>query len=462
MQSIRLISSILRGKWLVEPNFALSQGSLIASILNNNIQTEQQDAGKLSAFAVSASDISGVKYSWIDGFGLAPKNAIAVVSVKGPLMKADQFCGPLGMETIGSIIKEADNHKNIDGIVLHVDSPGGTVDGTEMLANIVKNTRKPIVTYVDGLMASAALWIGSSADEVIASTDTDEVGSVGVLMSFADVQGYWEKKGVKFHTITASTSAEKVKMWEDLRSGKYEAYIKEVLDPLDEKFMNIIKENRQGVEEKHLTGKVFFARDVMGVFVDSIGSLEDAIQRASELAGDENEESTNLNNNNSMEQFAHVNAALGVDALESADDAVSLNADQMQAIEAALGNADQVAAERDTAVSEKETAVAELGTANANRDTAISERDTAVTERDNARNELTAALGLFDAIDATVAAAETPEAKAEAVRAILAKKPGAKAEQNLDNKDTDANETSEENWDAINNLPHNQAVDMNS
>ena len=90
--------------------------------------------------------------------------------------------------------------------------------------------------------------------------------------------------GVKFHTITASTSPEKVKMWEDLRAGKYENYIKEILDPLDQKFMNTIRENCPNVEDKHLSGKTFFARDVMGVFVDSIGTLEDAILRAAELA----------------------------------------------------------------------------------------------------------------------------------------------------------------------------------
>lgn len=462
MQSIRLISSILRGKWLVEPNFALSQGSLIASILNNNMQVEQQEQDKLSAFAVSATSIRGVRYSWWDGFDNAPKNSIAVISVKGPLMKADQFCGPMGMATIGSIIKEADNHNNIDGIVLHVDSPGGTVDGTEMLANIVKGTRKPVVTYVDGLMASAALWIGSSADEIIASTDTDEVGSVGVLMSFADVQAYWEKKGVKFHTITASTSPEKVQMWEDLRAGKYDTYIKEVLDPLDEKFMNIIKENRPGVEDKHLTGKVFFARDVMGVFVDAIGTLEDAILRASELAQNESEESTNLNNKNSMEQFTHVNTALGVESLETVDDVVSLNADQMQVLDTALGNADQVAAERDTAVSERDTAITERDTAVTERDTAVSEKDAAVTERDTARIELSNALDAFDAIDATIAAAETPEAKAEAVRAFLAAKPGAKVEGNHDEADPKGGRDTEEDWDAIDNLPHNKAVDENS
>ena len=314
MHSIQLLSAILKGKWLVEPHFAMTQGSLISSLLTPQLNIEEGKPKDLSAFAVSGKDISGVKYSLYKGFDKAPPNSIAVIGVTGPLMKEDMYCGPRGMASIGEIIKAADAHFNIDAIVLQVDSPGGTVDGTETLATIVKNTKKPIITFVDGLMASAALWIGSSADEIIASTDTDEIGSVGVLMSFMDIQPYWEKKGVKFHTITASTSPEKTKQWEDLRAGKYDAFVKDVLDPLDEKFMNIIKENRPNVTDEHLTGKVFFARDVMGVFVDSIGSLEDAVSRAYELAhpeGEEDSEEDSNTNSNKNSILSNLPSILG-------------------------------------------------------------------------------------------------------------------------------------------------------
>lgn len=163
-----------------------------------------------------------------------------------------------------------------------------------------------------------------------------------------------------------------------------------------------------------------------------------------------------------MEKFTHVNTVLGVETLETVDDVVSLNTEQMQTIDTALGNADQVAGERDAAVSERDTATGERDTAVAERDTAVSERDTAVTERDTAKTDLTNALGAFDGIDTTVAAAKTPEAKAEAIRALLAAKPGAKAEQNLDEEDPKGGSDTEEDWDAINNLPHNKAVDENS
>ncbi len=443
MHSIQFLSAILKGNWLIEPNFAFAQGSLIASFINRQTEFKQETLNPLTAFAVDAKDINGAKYSSNEGFTGVPQNSVAVIAVKGVLMKEDMVCGPAGTATLGRIIQQAENNPNISAIVLHIDSPGGTVDGTEALANIIRNTQKPVVAFVDGLMASAALWIGSAANEIIASTDTDEIGSVGVIMRFADWQPHWEKKGVKFHTVTASTSPEKNKAFDELREGNYDAYIKEVLDPIDKKFMDVIKERFTDCEDQHLTGKVFFARDVMGVFVNSIGTLGDAVTRAYQLSNPEVENSNhNLNNTRSMKQFAKLNAVLGLDALESVDEAVSMNEEQLELVESALLQNDQaVANARTEAETQRDAANASLVTAN---------------------TSLANAVAAFDEIDPTIAAAESPEAKAEAVRTLLAAKPGVKIEGNLEITDPSAKKSTETDWEAINNLPHNKEVDKNS
>lgn len=286
MNSFYLLSSILRGKWLIDPLFAELQGPLVANLLNYKAEFEKREPDEMVAYAVAVTgeSISTARFSYYSGFEKAEKDSVAVIKIKGSLMKDDQDCGPIGMNTIGQIIHAAESSPRISAIVLDIDSPGGTVDGTETLHNIIKNTQKPVVTFVNGLMASAALWIGSAADFVFASTDTDEVGSVGVLLGFMDVQPYWEKQGIKFHTIVANTSPDKVRLWEDLRAGKYDEYKKKVLDVIDEKFMESIRTNRPNVEEKHLTGNVFFARDVLGILVDKIGTIEEAIIKAYELS----------------------------------------------------------------------------------------------------------------------------------------------------------------------------------
>jgi len=443
MRSIQFLSAILKGNWLIEPNFALSQGSLIASFINRQTNFSPDITKSVSAFAIDAKTDNVSAYEESEGFQKAPKNAVAVIGVKGVLMKEDMYCGPSGTATLGKIIQQADNNPNISSIVLHIDSPGGTVDGTEALANIIRNTNKPVVAFVDGMMASAAFWIGSAANEIIASTDTDIIGSVGVIMSFADWQPHWEKKGVKFHSIAASTSPEKNKTFVELKEGNYDAYIKEVLDPLDEKFMSTIKTRFPACEEKHLTGKVFFARDVMGVFANSIGTLADSVNRAYELSFKEEANSNhNLKNIRSMKQFAKLNAVLGLDALESADEAVSLNKEQLELVEGALLQNDQaVAAARTEAETRMDAANASLVTA---------------------ETSLSNAVAAFDAIDPTIAAAESPEAKAQAVRTLLAAKPGVKIEGNLEITDPAAKKSTETDWEAINNLPHNIEVDENS
>lgn len=135
-----------------------------------------------------------------------------------------------------------------------------------------------------------------------------------------------------------------------------------------------------------------------------------------------------------MKQFDKINAVLGVDALESVDKSVSLNNEQMGLVEGALAQADLSAAARVTAE----------------------------TERDTAQTNLTDAVSAFDAIDQTIAVAETPEAKVAAIRTLLAAQPGSKIQRNLDKKDPAGNTTNGVDWDTIDSLPHNKTVDKNS
>lgn len=375
-----LFSNILSAKWLIEPVFAESQGAMLASMLNKSMSYEDREPEEDAAYAIAPGAVTkGVRYSYWRGFDNAPHGSVAVVRINGTMMKYDQACGPIGTETISQIIKEADAHENISAIVLHIDSPGGTVDGTEVLGAAIKATEKPIVSFVDGMMCSAALWAGVCSDQIIASTDTDEVGSVGVLLSFADVQPYWEKAGIKFHTIIASKSPEKVKVWEDLRAGKYDEYRKSHLDPIDEKFMSHVRAMRPSVTEDHLNGKVFFAKDVMGVFVDSIGTLQDAIEKAKSLSGSTADEpptqqnSIVNSNSNNMKQYANLNMALGVESLESLDGFASLSEEQLSALDAAIATGNTATSNLEAEVAAHAATKTELSTAQGTIATQVTE-----------------------------------------------------------------------------------------
>jgi hypothetical protein len=100
MNSIQLFSAIIRGKCLFDPHFAISQGSIIALILNRKTKLETLKPDPLSSYAIVASNPSGVKYSDNNSFDKVHSDSIAVISLKGALMKTKQSCAPLGMATI--------------------------------------------------------------------------------------------------------------------------------------------------------------------------------------------------------------------------------------------------------------------------------------------------------------------------------------------------------------------------
>jgi signal peptide peptidase SppA len=438
----QLVSAIIKNKWAIDPQFALQCGGMISDILAGNVEVEKaSDREKLPVAAVyNAKTNSVTYYNWDN----APEGSIAIIKLMGPLMKNDQVCGPTGMATIGKRIQEAADSPKISAILIHGDTPGGTVDGTETLGDIIGSTKqkKPVLMFVDGLLASAGLWIGSEASEIWASTEHDEIGSVGVLSSFVDLQPAYELMGVKFHTITATQSKDKTRMYEDLRKGIYDEYRNEFLNPYAQQFINTIKKNRPAAEEKHLTGKMFFAKDVMGVFVDKIGNFNQAVARAAEL-GAQNKTVTNKTNKKSMKNFNKVNAVLKVDKLESADDkGVYLNEDQLAALEAELtANA------------------ASISSANTAKTAAETAKQTAEAAKKVAEDSLTAANAELDKIDASVAGAKTITEKVSAVKTKLAEKPGAGA-SNPKGEDTN-HEVKGEDWATIDKLPHNLAADEN-
>lgn len=338
----QLISAIFRHPWAIYEQSALGYGPLISNMLSGSpIVIEGTDE---KPFYIGASVGKPVPYFELDE---APAGSVAVIPLSGPLMKNDQLCGPRGMATWGQRIREADQHENINAIILKIDSPGGTVDGTEALAEIVKNTTKPVISYIDGLMASAALWIGIQADEIIASSDTDEVGSVGVLLSFADVQPYYERLGLKFHQIVSNHSKDKTEWLNRLLKGDYDEYKKEVLDPLAEKFQNVVRAARPGVKDDHMSGKIYFARDVIGVFVDSIGNFDAALARAFQLGKKSNTTNTTMSKSKETQEYTATMEVIGVESLESNKEGIFLNEEQMDAIEAAIKEGSQAKTDLD-------------------------------------------------------------------------------------------------------------------
>lgn len=289
-----LLSKIYRHAWLVDPRIAISFGPFVADLLAGDVEFDGEEK-QLALYAISPSglriNLAGEKGEDQESvFDNAPEGSVAFIPVKGTMLKEDSL-SHYGTESIGSVLVEASRHKNISSIILEIDSGGGSVDSVPPMIDAINLAKQnvPVIGWAD-LAASAAYWTVSSTDLVIASNDiSSEFGSIGVMMSFADVRPMWEKEGVKFHTIYAPESNYKNLPFEKALKGEYDLIKKEELSPLARKFQQSVRENRKGkvdiTQKGILNGRMYFARDAVKYgLADEIGNREYAIKRAVELA----------------------------------------------------------------------------------------------------------------------------------------------------------------------------------
>lgn len=232
---------------------------------------------------------------------------VAILSLHGPMFKRanmlDRMSGAQSTEMIRNRLKSLDQNPNIIGVVLDIDSPGGTVDGTEELAETIKAFSKPIVAWVDGLAASAAYWVASQADEIMISSKLAEVGSIGVLLTHVDQSGWLESNGLKVTHITSTRAKDKViaPSTEPL-DPEDEKVIIEMLDSIHKMFISSIRSGRRDKllndpSEDVFTGKTYLYKEAQKQgLADSRGDLDSAIKRVVKLSNSQNQ---NQNQNSS-------------------------------------------------------------------------------------------------------------------------------------------------------------------
>jgi signal peptide peptidase SppA len=129
-------------------------------------------------------------------------NGVAVVPIVGQMQKGFTKFGGTSTVATRQALRLALSDPAVGSIMLAVDSPGGTVAGTEELAHAVREADKvkPVVAHVEDTGASAAYWVASQARRVTAAP-TAEVGSIGTVAVVADTSGAAALEGVKVHVI---------------------------------------------------------------------------------------------------------------------------------------------------------------------------------------------------------------------------------------------------------------------
>jgi protease-4 len=304
-----------------------------------------------------------------------PKGAVQIIRVNYPIAKYD-LCGSPGTQSLQQIIQSCNSDSTIKSMVIWYDSPGGQVDGTEALANIIKSSSKPIISYSDCMMCSAAYWLGCSGSEIIVHGSNDGlnaiVGSIGTMSYWEDMSGKYEKDGIKVHTVFASKSKDKWAEQYKRNSGDEDAYDNLIseLDGLNNTFLSAVRKNREGKlrldKEDVLTGKTYNAKDALQYgLIDKIGDFEFAVRRSLQLAKQQllisPEEYKSIN----MVFPKTMKAACADQNFEVLNEGIWLTVDQLSNIEHSIDAHDVLAVSLQQSVSEKAEEVVKLQNDNA-------------------------------------------------------------------------------------------------
>lgn len=273
---------VVTGPWAIQPDKLVE----IQAIYATHLRGEKIDIEAVEKRLGRPLNNEPKGYQIVDG--------VAVIPVSGVLSKKanlfTQVSGMASTEIIGRDIRQAAADGSVAGIVLVVDSPGGTVDGTQALADIVSGARaeKPVVTVVDGAMCSAAYWIGAAAQEVYISSATDQVGSIGIVFAHKDISAAEAMQGVKTTEVTAGKFKRIASNYAPL-SEPGRATMQETADYLYSLFIGAVAQARGVSEEKVLQdmadGRVFIGQQAIDAgLVDGVSTLDGAIARVKQLA----------------------------------------------------------------------------------------------------------------------------------------------------------------------------------
>lgn len=273
---------ILSNVWLMEEQFASNYLPLVIAYLKGNSQPVEPKPDDY--FRVAVNNATG--YEITDyGNDVAPENApedsIAIIDISGVIEKHDQNCGPAGMITKSRILQRCYNNDNIKGIVLNIESGGGSGAAMRLISETIAKRNKPMVAFVSDFAASAAYGIASGADIIVANSNYARVGSIGTYMTIASYEEKLKKEGIQLVEVYATASKDKNKDYYDALKGDTKA-IQKTADTFNEMFLSMVETNREGKltadRSSWGTGKMYFAPEALELgLIDNIDSFSNIL-----------------------------------------------------------------------------------------------------------------------------------------------------------------------------------------
>ena len=194
----------LERAWAMEEGRLATLTSAIESALSADRETLGEIRQTLSLTRREARSTASAERGYTVEDGVAAISFRGVVT-KDPTCFGAFFGGDAVTSDFVDALNAARDDESVREAVALIDSPGGSVDGTQEAAGAMRAFRekKPVTAYVDGMAASAAYWIASQATRIVANNATARVGSIGVYAVIPDTSRAHENRGVRVHVVKA-------------------------------------------------------------------------------------------------------------------------------------------------------------------------------------------------------------------------------------------------------------------
>lgn len=240
-------------------------------------------------FAEYFDTTHGIEEKYHSGAKFAT-DKIAIISIEGVIMEGDGF--------VKQQIDRIREDEHVKAIVVRVDSPGGTVTGSDFIYHHLKKLRAekhdiPMVVSMGSMAASGGYYVSMAVDtqeNSIFAEPTTTTGSIGVIIPHYNVSGLMKEYNVVDDSIASHERKQMLSMTREL-TPENRAIIQSYVDESFARFKNIVKSGRPIFQkdpealDQLATGEIFSADQALKHgLVDKIGFVEEAIDRALELA----------------------------------------------------------------------------------------------------------------------------------------------------------------------------------
>ncbi len=210
------------------------------------------------------------------------KNGILQLDLEGVIMNGKRFLANL---------KKYREDENVKAILVVIDSPGGSVGPSQEMYSELLRTRTefkiPVVCVSNGLVASGGYYAAAACDKLVVAPGA-LIGSIGVIMGFANIEKLYGWAKVERYSITSGRYKDSGAEYRPMRADEKQLF-QDLIDEVFVQFRTAVKEGRKLKDEvlnRYADGRVFTGKKAVELgFADKLGTYEDAVKLAAEMGG---------------------------------------------------------------------------------------------------------------------------------------------------------------------------------